>query len=252
MKLASDDSVDQAILDIRAALGKAPADLVVRNVTLVNVYSEELHPADVAIRRHRIVAIRENFDGTARQELRGNGMFAFPGAVEPMDVDAGVAPDVLLKRGITSVITARDETYSDLSAWPLGTRVRALQPQALVGSATAALDALRQGTIPIVDAELCPDWGALFAEVAARGIDSSRFIIRQRTSRDDPIAAAVGAGQKPAKARQMVSANPAAHFALDHEIGGIAPGRQADIVLAGRPDGPPKVVIARGRIVFEA
>ena len=68
----------------------------------------------------------------------------------------------------------------------------------------------------------------------------------------DVIQKAVDLGLEPAKAVQMVSLNPAEHFGLDHLMGGISPGRLADVLLlpeAGimRPD----MVISNGRIVAE-
>ncbi|MFH1083747.1 MAG: adenine deaminase C-terminal domain-containing protein [Pseudomonadota bacterium] len=66
----------------------------------------------------------------------------------------------------------------------------------------------------------------------------------------DIIQKAVDLGFKPIEAVQMVTLNPAEHFGLDHLIGGIAPGRYADILLLPE-DGvmKPELVISGGRIV---
>ena len=68
----------------------------------------------------------------------------------------------------------------------------------------------------------------------------------------DVIQKAVDLGFKPIEAVQMVTLNPAEHFGLDHLIGGIAPGRYADILLLPQ-DGvmKPELVISDGRIVAE-
>ena len=42
---------------IRVALGEEPADLVIENGNLLNVYTHEIFPADVAIAGERIAAI---------------------------------------------------------------------------------------------------------------------------------------------------------------------------------------------------
>ena len=48
---------------IRVARGDAPADLVLRNAKLVNVYSGEIYPADVAIYNARIAAVGSGWAG---------------------------------------------------------------------------------------------------------------------------------------------------------------------------------------------
>jgi adenine deaminase len=67
---------------------------------------------------------------------------------------------------------------------------------------------------------------------------------------DGMVAKAIRLGIPPVTAYQMVSLNVAEHFGLDGDVGGIAPGRFADLLLvpdlrAARPD----VVVARGRVV---
>ncbi len=66
----------------------------------------------------------------------------------------------------------------------------------------------------------------------------------------DIIQKAVDMGFKPIEAVQMVTLNPAEHFGLDHLMGGIAPGRYADILLLPE-DGmmKPELVISGGRVV---
>lgn len=68
----------------------------------------------------------------------------------------------------------------------------------------------------------------------------------------DVIQKAVDLGFKPIEAVQMVTLNPAEHFGLAHLMGGIAPGRYADILLLPQ-DGvmKPELVISEGRIVAE-
>lgn len=56
----------------------------------------------------------------------------------------------------------------------------------------------------------------------------------------------------PVEAIRMATLNVAEHFRIDHLVGGIAPGRQADLVLL--PDErtiKPDLVIAQGQIIFE-
>jgi len=68
----------------------------------------------------------------------------------------------------------------------------------------------------------------------------------------DVVQKAIDMGFSPIEAVQMVTLNPAEHFRLDHLIGGIAPGRYADILLLPKPGiMKPEVVISNGRIVAE-
>jgi adenine deaminase len=65
------------------------------------------------------------------------------------------------------------------------------------------------------------------------------------------VQKAIASGFDPVSAIQMTTLNVAEHFGLDNAIGGIAPGRCADIVVL--PDIrtiSPEVVISNGRIVF--
>ncbi|WP_241236300.1 adenine deaminase C-terminal domain-containing protein [Brevibacillus marinus] len=62
------------------------------------------------------------------------------------------------------------------------------------------------------------------------------------------IRLAIQAGLPPADAYTMATLNPASYYGLDSEIGGIAPGRIADILLLASPKEPtPELVIADGR-----
>lgn len=66
------------------------------------------------------------------------------------------------------------------------------------------------------------------------------------------VQKAVDSGFEPAQAVRMASLNVADYFRLGGLLGGIAPGRQADMLLL--PEASvirPKVVIAKGRVVAE-
>ena len=66
------------------------------------------------------------------------------------------------------------------------------------------------------------------------------------------IKTALEAGCDPVEAYRMVTINPAVYYRLDEHLGGIAPGRVADInVLSGLDQPTPVQVIAGGRIVAE-
>ena len=68
----------------------------------------------------------------------------------------------------------------------------------------------------------------------------------------DVVQKAVNMGLEPIEAIRMATLNSAAHFGLDHLIGGIAPGRFADILILPRPKTMrPDMVISEGQVVAE-
>lgn len=66
------------------------------------------------------------------------------------------------------------------------------------------------------------------------------------------IRTAIGLGLDPITAYQLVTINPATYYGVDDQIGGLAPGRIADILLLTDLLEPtPETVIADGKIVAE-
>ncbi len=64
---------------------------------------------------------------------------------------------------------------------------------------------------------------------------------------------AIACGCDPVIALQMATINTATHFGLERELGSIAPGRRADVILSSDlRDLPVELVIARGQVVAEA
>lgn len=67
---------------------------------------------------------------------------------------------------------------------------------------------------------------------------------------DRAVRHAIAQGLKPVNAIQMATLNTAQHFGLEREIGSIAPGRRADMIISsGLVELPLDVVIARGTVV---
>jgi len=63
---------------------------------------------------------------------------------------------------------------------------------------------------------------------------------------------AIAQGLAPVTAIQMATLNTAQHFGLERELGAIAPGRRADIIISSDlPSLPIETVIARGHVVAE-
>lgn len=69
---------------------------------------------------------------------------------------------------------------------------------------------------------------------------------------DFVVRKAVACGFAPVQAIQMATLNVAEHFRLDDVMGGIAPGRLADMVLIPEPAVfTPRTVICNGQVIFE-
>ncbi|MCF8143663.1 MAG: amidohydrolase family protein [Deltaproteobacteria bacterium] len=68
----------------------------------------------------------------------------------------------------------------------------------------------------------------------------------------DVIQKAVDLGLDLMRVVQMASLNPAEHLGIDHLVGGVSPGRMADILLLPEPGiMMPDLVISKGRVVAE-
>src|SRR5438876_4472933 len=70
---------------IDVARGARPADLVIRGGTLLNVYTGELYPANVAVKGERIgyVGAREDTIGPRTTVLDARGRILVPGYIDP-------------------------------------------------------------------------------------------------------------------------------------------------------------------------
>ncbi|MCX7671690.1 MAG: adenine deaminase [Anaerolineae bacterium] len=93
---------------IRVARGDAPADLVLRNAQLVNVYSGEIYPADVAIYNARIAGIGPGYEGQREIDLQGS--YLAPGLIDAhVHIESSMVgvrqfAAAVVPRGVTSVI----------------------------------------------------------------------------------------------------------------------------------------------------
>ncbi len=73
--------------------------------------------------------------------------------------------------------------------------------------------------------------------------------VAERGYMDYVLRTAITSGIPPLHAYQMATINPAAYYGLDEEIGGIGPGRRADIVVLDDVRNPtPHLVLARGAV----
>lgn len=98
--------------------------------------------------------------------------------------------------------------------------------------------------------------------VTEHGLDPRHFILCTDDSHsgtllndghmDRVLRHAIAQGLKPLTAIQMMTLNTAEHFGVARDVGQIAPGRYADIVLTTHlPDFQAEVVIAAGEVIAE-
>jgi adenine deaminase len=93
---------------VRVARGDVPADLVLRNAQLINVYSGEIYPADVALHGSRIAGVGVDYRGQKEIDLKGS--YLAPGLIDAhVHIESSMVgvrqfAAAVVPRGITSVI----------------------------------------------------------------------------------------------------------------------------------------------------
>ncbi len=126
-----------------------------------------------------------------------------------------------------------------------------------------AIARVRQGMKPML--RYGSSWFDVEAQVVAitqKGLDSRRMILVTDDSHagtlsteghmDRVLRHAISQGLKPITAIQMMTLNTAEHFGVSREMGMIAPGRWADVVLVQDLDYfKAELVIAKGQVVAE-
>ena len=130
-------------------------------------------------------------------------------------------------------------------------------------TAKEALDRLRLGLWTVLrNSSLRPDFPELIPLIAEGSVPTNRLLM----TTDGPhpgfleehgcvgglIRSAVQLGAAPMQALQMATINPATYLKLDDQVGGIAPGKRADLlVLPNLRDFRPELVISGGEIAAE-
>src|SRR5690242_9358114 len=93
---------------LQVARGERPADLVLRNGTLVNVFTGELYETDVAIAGERIAGLGQRYAGAREIDLRGR--YLCPGFIDGhMHVESSMVTvpqfaRAVVPRGTTAVV----------------------------------------------------------------------------------------------------------------------------------------------------
>jgi adenine deaminase len=127
-------------------------------------------------------------------------------------------------------------------------------------TAQEALDRARQGiALMLRQSSLRPDLRALLVPFVKSGSlgrlmltadGSTPDFIVEHGFVDGLVRVALEEGVPALEAYRMVTLNPATYYGKDADLGGIAPGRYADVLLLDDLAEPrPRTVIARGRVV---
>ena len=106
------------------------------------------------------------------------------------------------------------------------------------------------------------DVAAQITAITKKGLDSRNFILCTDDCHsgtlvhdghmDRVVRHAIAQGLEPMTAIQMATLNTATHFGLERELGSIAPGRRADLIISSDLEKLPiETVVARGVVVAE-
>ena len=180
------------------------------------------------------------------------------------DVHAGHAD--LLQR--LHLALARGQRVEGHTAGAAADKIPALAAGGLTSdhepiTAREVLDRARQGiSVMLRESSLRPDLNglldalkeapALASRVMLTSDGSMPLFIRDHGFVDHLIRTALDRGVAPVDAYRMATLNPAVYFRRDDDLGGIAPGRYADVcVLEDLSQPRPQTVIARGRVAAD-
>ncbi len=129
-------------------------------------------------------------------------------------------------------------------------------------NADQVLERLRLGLyVMIREGSIRRDLEAI-ARIRDAGVDTRRLILvtdgvgpedlMENKGMAFVVQKAIDSGFSPMEAVQMATLNVAEHFSLDSRVGGIAPGRSADLVIIPDPGTiTPEMVVSHGKIIFD-
>src|SRR5207253_5006859 len=180
------------------------------------------------------------------------------------DAHAG-APDLLRRLAVGQRRGRRVEGHT---AGASGEKIAAIAAAGFTSdhepiTAAEVLERARQGiAVMLRESSLRPDLAGLLDALKEAPALASRLMLTADGSMpafmrahgfvDHLLRVALARGVAPVDAYRMATLNPATYYGLDGDLGGIAPGRYADICLLEDLAEPrPAAVIARGALVAE-
>ena len=134
-------------------------------------------------------------------------------------------------------------------------------------SVQEVVEQLRRGLrvllTPRIDRLPAEEWPAIFEAIRAMGVDTRHLVLcsddvhpnllQREGHLDHRVRLAVTAGFDPVEVIQMATLNAAEHLRVDRDLGSVAPGKRADlVVLDDLASFSVSTVLHGGRIVAEA
>jgi len=243
---------------VRAALERDPADLVLAGARLVNVYSEEIHPADVVIRDGTFVAIREGYAGDAVERIELDGRLVIPGLVQT--AMPGQSTPILTgpEAGVTTVFGPGDalDAAGPPRVLPTGGRSGVIGRRACE-TADEVLACTRAGAMALLVTPTRLELAALLEEIVARKLDTRHVVLSALPAASvtllDAVSLAIAAGIPPIRAVQLATLHPDTHEIVDQLLRSVTPGKRADlVVLEALGDTSPSIVTFEGTVVVKS
>ena len=94
---------------IRIAHGERPADLLLKNARLINVYTGEIYPTQIAIAGEQVAAVGEGYEAAETLDLEGR--YVCPGFIDAhVHIESSMVPPrefarIVIPHGVTTVIS---------------------------------------------------------------------------------------------------------------------------------------------------
>ena len=111
---ASTPSEAETLAELKKAFkiiyGEEPGDLLVKNVNILDVYTERVYPGSFLIQDGKILAINPSENIKAREEFDGKGMYCIPGLIdghfhiESQFITPAAMQEAIVPHGTTAVI----------------------------------------------------------------------------------------------------------------------------------------------------
>lgn len=264
-----------------------PADIVVKNGKIVNVYTKEIYDGGVAIAGDKIAAVG-NVDyaiGENTKVIDANGNYITPGFIdghihpESSSLSIRSFAELVLKHGTTAIMTDLLNSMDLVNNTP-GVTCQGHLPDMEGPALNACLAAgvttdheslngeeaiarLRNGChVMMREGSAARNMESCLKAILEEKLDTSRVSIVtddlhtvdavDNGHLDDAVRRAISYGADLATAIQMVSLNAARAFHLDDQIGGLAPGKRADVnITTGAEDFKVLSVIAGGKEIVD-
>lgn len=126
-----DKQLKSLIAEIEASSGRIEADLVMSDLRILDVHTEQVYPGSLVIKNGRIVAVSPTWEVRAKQVFDGGGLFAVPGF---MDAHMHIETTLLTPEALSSVIVPWGTTTLFVDAMEIANVLGIAGLRALLGN----------------------------------------------------------------------------------------------------------------------